>query len=40
MKNILVTGGFGILGASLSNLLNKKGNKVFILDRSKKGENY
>tara|TARA_B100001057_G_scaffold485529_1_gene565359 strand:- start:564 stop:1517 length:954 start_codon:yes stop_codon:yes gene_type:complete len=36
MKNILVTGGFGILGASLSNLLNKKGNKVFILDRSKK----
>ncbi len=36
MKKILVTGGFGILGASLSNILHEKGYKIFILDRSKK----
>tara|TARA_B100000965_G_scaffold70340_1_gene55498 strand:- start:225 stop:1199 length:975 start_codon:yes stop_codon:yes gene_type:complete len=34
-KNILVTGGFGILGRSLiKQLLNNKKNKVFLLDRS------
>ena len=36
MKKILVTGGFGILGASLSNILHEKDYKIFILDRSKK----
>ncbi len=36
MKNILITGGFGILGASLSNILSAKRYKIFILDRSKK----
>ena len=35
-KNILVTGGLGILGASLVKKLNsKKSYKIFILDRSK-----
>ena len=34
-KNILVTGGFGILGRSLiKQLLNDKKNNVFLLDRS------
>ena len=36
MKNILITGGFGILGASLSNILCRRGYKIYILDRSKK----
>ena len=36
MKKILITGGFGIVGASLSNKLHNKGYEVFILDRSKK----
>ena len=35
MKKILITGGFGILGASLSNILYKKGYKIIILDKSK-----
>mgnify|MGYP001159449452 CR=1 FL=1 len=39
MKNILITGGFGILGASLSNILCSKRYKIFILDRSKKRRN-
>ena len=40
MKKILITGGFGILGTSLINILNKKGYKIFLLDRSKKKENF
>ncbi|MDC3294825.1 SDR family NAD(P)-dependent oxidoreductase [Candidatus Pelagibacter ubique] len=36
MKTILITGGFGILGASLSNILYNKGYKIIIFDRSKK----
>ena len=36
MNKVLITGGYGILGASLSNILNKKGFKIFLLDRSKK----
>jgi CDP-glucose 4,6-dehydratase len=36
MKKILITGGFGILGASLSNILYKKGYKIIILDKCKK----
>jgi CDP-glucose 4,6-dehydratase len=36
MKKILITGGFGIVGASLSNKLYNKGYEIFILDRSKK----
>ena len=35
IKNILVTGGFGILGRSvIKQLLLDKKNKVFLLDRS------
>ena len=34
--NILVTGGFGLLGQSLIELLNKKNYKVIILDKNKK----
>lgn len=36
MEKILITGGFGIIGTSLSNKLYNKGYEVFILDRSKK----
>tara|TARA_B100001093_G_scaffold440452_1_gene440971 strand:- start:116 stop:1072 length:957 start_codon:yes stop_codon:yes gene_type:complete len=36
MKKILITGGFGILGTSLSTILYKKKYKIFLLDRSKK----
>ena len=36
MKKILITGGFGILGTSLSNILYKKKYKIFLLDRSQK----
>ena len=36
MKKILITGGFGILGISLSNILYKKKYQIFILDRGKK----
>lgn len=36
MKKILITGGFGILGASLSNFLQKKNYQIFLLDRGKK----
>ena len=39
MKRILITGGFGMVGASLSNILCQKGFKIFILDRSKKKRN-
>ena len=36
VKNILVTGGLGILGAKLVKILNKKNSfNIFILDRSK-----
>ena len=40
MKKILITGGFGILGASLSNFLYSKGLKIFILYKSKKKKNF
>ena len=36
MKKILITGGFGIFGTSLSNILYKKKYKIFLLDRSQK----
>ncbi len=36
MKKILITGGFGILGTSLTNILYKKNYQIFLLDRSKK----
>ena len=36
MKKVLITGGFGTLGTSLTKILCKKGFKIFILDRSKK----
>ena len=36
MKKILITGGFGILGTSLSHILYKKNYKIFLLDRGKK----
>ena len=35
MKNILVTGGLGLLGKSLVSFLKKKKYNVFVLDRSK-----
>ena len=35
MKKILITGGYGIFGTSLSNYLIKKKYKLFLLDRSK-----
>jgi len=34
-KNILITGGFGLLGRNLFNFLNSKKNNVFILDKKK-----
>ena len=34
-KNILITGGFGLLGSNLYNFLNKKKYNVFILDKKK-----
>ena len=34
-KNILVTGGLGILGAALVKKLSKKNFNIFIIDRSK-----
>ena len=36
MKKVLITGGFGTLGSSLTKILCKKGFKIFILYRSKK----
>ena len=33
--NILITGGFGLLGINLYNFLNDKGYNVFILDKKK-----
>lgn len=36
MKKVLITGGFGTLGSSLTKILCKKGFKIFILDRSKR----
>ncbi len=36
MKRILITGGFGIFGTSLTNILYKKKYRIFLLDRSKK----
>ena len=36
MKKILITGGFGILGTSLTNILYKKNYQIFLLDRGKK----
>ena len=38
MKKILITGGFGILGTSLTNILYKKNYQIFLLDRGKKKE--
>ena len=35
-KNILITGGFGLLGRNLFKLLNSKKYNVFILDKKKK----
>ena len=34
-KNILITGGFGLLGSNLYKFLDLKGNNVFILDKKK-----
>ena len=34
-KNILITGGFGLLGSNLYKFLDSKGNNVFILDKKK-----
>ena len=34
-KNILITGGFGLLGSNLYKFLVSKGNKDFILDKKK-----
>ena len=34
-KNILITGGFGLLGKPLVNFLSKKKYKIFVLDKSK-----
>tara|TARA_B110000858_G_scaffold174216_1_gene206606 strand:- start:92 stop:1042 length:951 start_codon:yes stop_codon:yes gene_type:complete len=39
MKRILITGGFGIVGTSLSKTLYEKGFKIFILDRSRRKRN-
>ena len=39
MKRILITGGFGIFGTSLTNILYKKKDRIFLLDRSKKERN-
>jgi len=38
MVNILITGGTGLIGKHLTNLLNKKGYKVLVLSRTKKEE--
>ena len=35
MKNVLVTGGLGLLGKHLINFLDKKKFKIFVLDKSK-----
>ena len=35
MKNVLVTGGLGLLGNHLTNFLDKKNFKIFVLDKSK-----
>ena len=35
MKNVLVTGGLGLLGKHLTNFLDKKKFKIFVLDKSK-----
>ncbi len=40
MKNILVTGGFGILGHTLSKKLNNKKHRIFIIDKKKFSNNY
>ena len=34
-KNVLITGGFGLLGKPLVKYLNKKNFKIFVLDKSK-----
>ena len=34
--NVLITGGFGLLGSNLYNFLNNKKYNVFILDKKKK----
>ena len=34
-KNILITGGFGLLGSNLYKLLNEKNYNVYILDKQK-----
>ena len=34
-KNILITGGFGLLGSNLYNFLNNKKYNVFILDKKR-----
>ena len=36
-KNILITGGAGYIGSHLSNYLNKKKNKIFVIDDLSKG---
>lgn len=38
METILITGGTGLIGKHLSNLLNKKGYKILVLSRTKKEE--
>jgi uncharacterized protein (TIGR01777 family) len=38
METILITGGTGLIGKHLANLLNKKGYKVLVLSRTKKEE--
>ena len=35
-KNILITGGFGLLGSNLYKFLNKKKYNVYLLDKKKK----
>ena len=37
-KNILITGGAGYIGSNLSNYLNKKKNKIFVIDDLSSGK--
>lgn len=37
-KNILITGGAGYIGSNLSNFLNKKKNKIFVVDDLSRGK--
>lgn len=40
MSTILITGGTGLLGTALTNLLTKKGHKVIVVSRTKKASNH